>query len=101
MRGSRQTERIRSCGEGCESRLLQRSTSARENDFAPGGEGGGHSYQGTSNRGPDPLLVWTRHINDVSIQEAFVPQGCGGKQAPRRGGGVRFRRNLECRRTTP
>ena len=56
---------------------------ARENDLRLVVKGGGHSYQGTSNAA-DSLLVWTRHMHDVSIQEAFVPQGCGGKQAPQR-----------------
>ena len=40
-------------------------------------KGGGHSYQGTSN-GPDSLLVWTRHMNDVTLHDAFVAQGCVG-----------------------
>ena len=56
---------------------------ARENDLRLVVKGGGHSYQGTSNAA-DSLLVWTRHMHDVSIQEAFVPQGCDGKQAPQR-----------------
>lgn len=56
---------------------------ARQNDLRLVVKGGGHSYQGTSNSA-DSLLVWTRHMNDVTIQEAFVPQGCKGKQAPER-----------------
>ena len=44
-------------------------------------KGGGHSYQGTSNA-PDSLLIWTRHMNDVSLHEDFVGQGCAGVQAP-------------------
>lgn len=44
-------------------------------------KGGGHSYQGTS-AAPDSLLIWTRHMNAVSLHDAFVPQGCEGKQAP-------------------
>jgi hypothetical protein len=56
---------------------------ARENDLRLVVKGGGHSYQGTSNAA-DSLLVWTRHMHDVSIHEAFVPQGCDGKQAPQR-----------------
>ena len=40
-------------------------------------KGGGHSYQGTSDA-PDSLLVWTRHMNQVSLHDAFVPQGCAG-----------------------
>ena len=56
---------------------------ARENDLRLLVKGGGHSYQGTSNAA-DSLLVWTRHMNDVSLHDAFVPQGCQGKQAVER-----------------
>jgi FAD/FMN-containing dehydrogenase len=44
-------------------------------------KGGGHSYQGTS-AAPDSLLIWTRHMNAINLHDAFVPQGCEGKQAP-------------------
>jgi FAD/FMN-containing dehydrogenase len=44
-------------------------------------KGGGHSYQGTSNA-PDSLLVWTRGMNEVALQDAFVPAGCAGKASP-------------------
>jgi FAD/FMN-containing dehydrogenase len=44
-------------------------------------KGGGHSYQGTSNA-PDSLLIWTRHMNAVTLQEDFVGEGCAGVQAP-------------------
>ncbi|KZV43542.1 hypothetical protein F511_08030 [Dorcoceras hygrometricum] len=44
-------------------------------------KGGGHSYQGTSDA-PDSLLVWTRHMNQLSLHDAFVPQGCAGHVAP-------------------
>lgn len=44
-------------------------------------KGGGHSYQGRSDA-PDSLLVWTRHMNDVALHEAFVGQGCAGRVAP-------------------
>jgi len=40
-------------------------------------KGGGHSYQGTSNA-PDSLLIWTRHMNAVTLHDAFVAQGCIG-----------------------
>ena len=56
---------------------------ARENDLRLVVKGGGHSYQGTSNAA-DSLLVWTRHMHDVSMHEAFVPQGCEGKQTAQR-----------------
>ncbi len=48
---------------------------ARENNLRLVVKGGGHSYQGTSNA-PDSLLIWTRHMHDVTIQDDFVPQGC-------------------------
>ncbi|MBS0382954.1 MAG: FAD-binding oxidoreductase [Proteobacteria bacterium] len=44
-------------------------------------KGGGHSYQGTSDA-PDSLLVWTYHMNDGTLVDAFVPKGCEGKVAP-------------------
>lgn len=44
-------------------------------------KGGGHSYQGTS-AAPDSLLVWTRHMNDVALHDAFVPQDCAGSVDP-------------------
>jgi len=43
-------------------------------------KGGGHSYQGTS-CAPDSLLIWTRHMNDITLRDDFVPEGCGGKIA--------------------
>jgi FAD/FMN-containing dehydrogenase len=52
---------------------------ARDNNLRLVVKGGGHSYQGTSNA-PDSLLIWTRHMQDVSIQQDFVPSGC--KSAP-------------------
>ena len=48
---------------------------ARENNLRLAVKGGGHSYQGTSNA-PDSLLIWTRHMNDITMHPAFVPQGC-------------------------
>ena len=47
---------------------------ARENKLRLVVKGGGHSYQGTSNA-PDSLLIWTRHMNDIVMHSAFVPQG--------------------------
>jgi len=43
-------------------------------------KGGGHSYQGTSDAA-DSLLVWTRHMNAITLHDAFVGQGCEGRQA--------------------
>ncbi|GLQ94050.1 FAD-binding oxidoreductase [Dyella acidisoli] len=40
-------------------------------------KGGGHSYQGTSNA-PDSLLIWSRHMNAVTLHDDFVAQGCTG-----------------------
>ncbi len=54
---------------------------ARQNHLRLVVKGGGHSYQGTSNA-PDSLLVWTRHMRDVTLHPSFVPQGCEGKIAP-------------------
>jgi FAD/FMN-containing dehydrogenase len=56
---------------------------AFENNLRLVVKGGGHSYQGTSNA-PDSLLIWTRHIHDVTIQHDFVPQGCQSTHAPQR-----------------
>ncbi len=44
-------------------------------------KGGGHSYQGTSNSA-DSLLIWTRAMNSIVLHDAFVAEGCAGKQAP-------------------
>lgn len=54
---------------------------ARDNDLRLVVKGGGHSYQGTSNA-PDSLLIWTRRLNDVTLHDAFVPQGCEHTLAP-------------------
>jgi hypothetical protein len=56
---------------------------ARQNDLRLVVKGGGHSYQGTSNA-PDSLLIWTRHMHDVEMHAAFVPQGCEGTHPPQR-----------------
>ena len=54
---------------------------ARQHDLRLVVKGGGHSYQGTSDA-PDSLLVWTRHMNDVALHDAFVAQGCAGSVPP-------------------
>ena len=54
---------------------------AREHNLRLVIKGGGHSYQGTSDA-PDSLLVWTRHMNQVSLHSEFVAQGCSGVHAP-------------------
>lgn len=48
---------------------------ARRNRLRLVVKGAGHSYQGTSNCA-DSLLVWTRAMKDVTLQDAFVPEGC-------------------------
>ena len=47
---------------------------AREHKLRLVVKGAGHSYQGTSNA-PDSLLVWTRHMNAVTVHDRFVPRG--------------------------
>ena len=54
---------------------------AREHRLRLVVKGGGHSYQGTSSA-PDSLLVWTRGMRGVTLHDAFVGEGCAGKQAP-------------------
>jgi FAD/FMN-containing dehydrogenase len=56
---------------------------ARDNNLRLVVKGGGHSYQGTSNAA-DSLLIWTRHMHDVTLQQDFVPSGCNSKHAPER-----------------
>ena len=53
---------------------------ARDNNLRLVVKGGGHSYLGRSNA-PDSLLVWTRHMNAVTLHDAFVPEGCAGREA--------------------
>lgn|SRR5574337_4133 len=54
---------------------------AREHKLRLVVKGAGHSYQGTSDA-PDSLLVWTRPMQDITLHDAFVPQGCMGKVSP-------------------
>ncbi len=44
-------------------------------------KGGGHSYLGSSNAA-DSLLIWTRHMQDVALHDAFVGAGCEGQVGP-------------------
>jgi hypothetical protein len=48
---------------------------ARDNNVRLVVKGGGHSYQGTSNA-PDSLLIWTRHMHEITVHDGFVPEGC-------------------------
>jgi FAD/FMN-containing dehydrogenase len=54
---------------------------AREKNLRLVIKGGGHSYLGTSNAA-DSLLIWTRAMGDITVHDAFVPQGCGATIAP-------------------
>jgi hypothetical protein len=54
---------------------------ARDNNLRLVVKGGGHSYQGTSNAA-DSLLIWTRQMQEVTLHDAFVADGCTGT-APR------------------
>ena len=54
---------------------------AREHKLRLVVKGAGHSYQGTSDA-PDSLLVWTHHMQDIQMHDAFLPQGCTGKVKP-------------------
>ena len=54
---------------------------ARDNNLRLAVKGGGHSYQGTSNA-PDSLLIWTRHMHDIEMHDAFVPNGCERTMQP-------------------
>jgi FAD/FMN-containing dehydrogenase len=54
---------------------------AREHNLRLVVKGGGHSYLGTSNA-PDSLLIWTRAMNDITLNDAFVPQGCNTSAQP-------------------
>jgi FAD/FMN-containing dehydrogenase len=54
---------------------------ARENNLRLVIKGGGHSYQGTSDA-PDSLLIWTREMSGITLQDAFVPVGCSATHAP-------------------
>lgn len=54
---------------------------ARENNLRLVVKGGGHSYQGTSNA-PDSLLIWTRHMQEIAMHDAFVPAGCEHEMQP-------------------
>jgi FAD/FMN-containing dehydrogenase len=54
---------------------------ARENNLLLVIKGGGHSYQGTSNSA-DSLLIWTRAMNDIELNDNFVAQNCDRIQSP-------------------
>ena len=61
--------------------ITQAVNFARQNNLRLVVKGAGHSYQGTSNA-PDSLLIWTRHMRDIAMHDAFVPQGCESTMKP-------------------
>jgi FAD/FMN-containing dehydrogenase len=54
---------------------------ARTNNLRLVVKGGGHSYLGTSNAA-DSLLLWTRHMNAVTLNDAFLGAGCAASAEP-------------------
>ena len=54
---------------------------AREHNLRLVVKGGGHSLLGTSNAAAS-LLIWTRVMDDITLHEAFVPQGCNTPPQP-------------------
>ena len=54
---------------------------ARDNNLRLVVKGGGHSYLGRSNA-PNSLLIWTRHMNAITLHDDFVAQGCAARQPP-------------------
>lgn len=54
---------------------------AREHNLRLVVKGGGHSYLGGSNA-PDSLLIWTRSMNRLELNNAFVAKGCPDKPVP-------------------
>src|SRR5258706_1682659 len=54
---------------------------AKKNDLRLVVKGGGHSYQGTSNS-VDSLLIWTRAMNNITLHDDFIPEGCLEKVSP-------------------
>lgn len=54
---------------------------ARAHGVRPVIKGRGHSYLGASNA-PDSLLIWTRHMDDVVVHDAFTQQGSAAPPVP-------------------
>ncbi len=61
--------------------VVQAVSFARTHNLRVVVKGAAHSYLGTSNA-PDSLLIWTRALTDVRLQDDFVGAGCAGKMAP-------------------
>jgi FAD/FMN-containing dehydrogenase len=54
---------------------------ARNHDLRLVIKGGGHSYQGTSNAA-DSLMIFTRAMNAITLEDNFIPEGCSATHAP-------------------
>ncbi|SHL11712.1 FAD/FMN-containing dehydrogenase [Bradyrhizobium lablabi] len=54
---------------------------AREKNLRLVVKGGGHSYLGTSNAA-DSLLIWTRFMDDITLHDGFVAEGCSERPQP-------------------
>ena len=54
---------------------------ARDNGQGLVIKGTGHDYLGRSSA-PGSLLVWTHHMRDITVHDAFIPAGCGGPGVP-------------------
>ena len=54
---------------------------AREHNLRLVVKGGGHSYLGTSNA-PDSLMIWTRAMDEITLHDGFVGQGCSDAPQP-------------------
>lgn len=78
--------------------IAQAVNFARQNNLRLVVKGGGHSYQGTSNA-PDSLLIWTRHMSEITMHAAFIPAGCEHTMQPQPavtlGAGVIWRQAYE------
>jgi hypothetical protein len=60
-------------------------------------KGGGHSYQGTSNA-PDSLLIWTKHMHDVTMHTRLWHRAVPGNKLPSFGNQTPFVRGTRCQR---
>jgi hypothetical protein len=63
--------------------IAQAVNFARKHNLRLVVKGAGHSYLGQSNA-PDSLLIWTRHMRDLTIHDQFTPEGGEGATPPRR-----------------
>jgi len=61
--------------------VVQAVNFARRHRLRLAVKGGAHSYQGGSNA-PDSLLIRTRAMHDITVHDAFTPQGASGPGVP-------------------